>query len=562
MHMETVSLLGNSPKWHFRHYAIMLAALAGTSQVRAQNNAAGEAAPTTHPAMVADNSASMGTSAAAPSMADMSPATRPANAAVTQPVPLGSGRTSRIIDTAVKDINPAIVPPRPAPIVELGNPFFGSGLIHKGIELPTGAVWSPTFIVFGTYQSAFQAFENPRQDPPGEEHQPRSEWANRLDLYGNLQLTGSERLLVGIRPLDNGEFARPGLARYTGYNFAPDNGERGWVDDTFNARITTLFFEGDFGQIFPDLDPYDTKQLDIGFSVGRQPLLYQDGMFINDDVDAVGITRNNFVIPGGSNLQITGVYGWNQINRGDGIDHGDPGLFGLFFNADIGKTTWNLDTAYVLGSGDHGDGAYAALSATQQIGLLNTTFRILGSQALESVAPPGSAPAGQFGIDPPLSEFGNGSSAVGTGELLASEVSYTLPYSKDLVYLDSYWGINRFTSAARGPDRGGPLGRVGILFAEQPIGRYGSALTSDPERSFGAALGYQKFLDVAQRKQLILELGGRSPTDGSPTSAAALGARYQQAFGHHLTMQLDTFGALNEGKGLGYGGRLEFRVDF
>jgi hypothetical protein len=42
----------------------------------------------------------------------------------------------------------------------------------------------------------------------------------------------------------------------------------------------------------------------------------------------------------------------------------------------------------------------------------------------------------------------------------------------------------------------------------------------------------------------------------------AVGARYQQAFGHHLVMQIDTFGALNEGRGVGYGGRLEFRVDF
>jgi hypothetical protein len=489
-----------------------------------------------------------GAMAYATTAAAMSPATQPSA------MPMAGGRTSRVIDTVAKKLDPSIVPPRPAPIIELGNPFFGSGLIHKGIELPGGAVWSPTFIAFGTYRSVFQGFENPRQDPPGEEHQPRTEWANRLDLYGNLQLTGSERVLVGIRPFDNGEFARPQLARYAGYNFTPDNSDRGWVDDSFNARITTLFFEGDFGQLFPDLDPYNTKQLDIGFSVGRQPLLYQDGMFIDDDVDAVGITRNSFVIPGGSNMQITAVYAWDQINRNDGIDHGDPGLLGLFFNADFWETTWNLDTAYVLGTGDHGDGAYAALSATQRLGVLNTTFRILGSQALESFAPPGN--------DPVLSQYGNSSSAVGTGELLASEISYTVPYAKDLVYLDSYWGINRFTSAARGPDRGGPLGRVGILFAEQPIGRYGSALSSDPERSFGSVLGYQMFLDAAQRKQVIFEIGGRVPTDRSDTSAAAIGARYQQAFGHHLVMQLDAFGALNESQGVGYGGRLEFRVDF
>ncbi|MCH8284337.1 MAG: hypothetical protein IIC20_07155, partial [Chloroflexi bacterium] len=41
--------------------------------------------------------------------------------------------------------------------------------------------------------------------------------------------------------------------------------------------------EGDFGEIFPRLDPLDSEQLDIGFSVGRMPLLAQQGLFINED---------------------------------------------------------------------------------------------------------------------------------------------------------------------------------------------------------------------------------------------------------------------------------------
>ncbi|HET6249099.1 MAG TPA: hypothetical protein VFE47_15495 [Tepidisphaeraceae bacterium] len=485
----------------------------------------------------------------------ISPATLPATLPASNPAmpegPISAPSRSRIIDNAIPDINPANVPPRPAPIIELGNPFFGTGKISPGLELPGGAVWSPTFIVFGQFQSVLQGFENPAEESRAAENKPRTEWANRLDLYGNLQLSGSERILIGVRPLDDGEFARPGKARYSGYNFGPEGTEGGV--DAINPRITTLFFEGDFGQLFPDLDPFNTKQLDIGFSIGRQPLLYQDGIFINDDVDAVGITRNNFLPPGGANLQVTAVYAWGQVNRGDGINHGDPGLLGLFFNADLGKTTWNLDTAYDIGSGAHGDGAYAALSATQSIGLLNTTFRVLGSKALESHAPTG---------DSALSAYGNGSSAVGTGVLLFSEVSWTPSYSSDLVYIDGYWGIDRFTSAARGPDRGGALGRVGILFAEQPIGRYGSALSSDPERSVGGVIGYQKFLDAAQRQQLILELGGRASTDNSAANAVAVGARYQHAFGQHVVLQFDAFTALNEGTGMGYGGRAEFRLEF
>jgi len=480
--------------------------------------------------------------------------------------PSPPGSKSRLSDVGVSQLDTASFPPRPAPIVELGNPFFGTGKINYAYTLPTGEVITPTFIVFGTYRTAFQAFENPgkNQNLSSGEHSPTAEWANRLDLYGNLQLSGTERILVGFRPLDDGTFAHPAKARYTGYDFNPTGGQQGWVDDVFNARATTLFFEGDLGQMFPKLDPFDSKQLDIGFSVGRQPLLYQDGIFLDDDVDCLAVTRNTIIPTGSQNLQITGVYGWSQINRGDGINHDDPALLGLFFNYDAGPTTWNLDTAYVVGetgiSRDqfgndvrHGSGFYAALSATQRIGEINTTFRALWSRAMESNPPIGTSA---------LSSDGYGTSAIANGVLLFTESSWTVTSTKDLLYADGYWGIDRFTSVSRGPDRGGPLGRIGILFAEQPIGRYGSALSSNPERSVGGILGYQKFIDAAQRQQLILEVGARLPTDEAHNNAAAAGARFQQAFGQHFVLQLDAFGGYYEARGFGYGGRTELRVEF
>lgn len=459
------------------------------------------------------------------------------------------------------ELNPSRVPPRPPPLIEIGDKFFGTGPLQRGFELPTGAVWTPDFTVFGTFRTAMQGFHDPLTESGAAARfyadKTRSEWANRLDLYGNLQLSGTERLLIGFRPLDNGTFARPGLAQYSGYQFSPQSTE-GWIGK-FNAEPTTLFFEGDIGQIFPGLDPYGTQPSDIGFSVGRQPLLYQDGLLIDDDLDAIGITRNTFLPHGGSNAQITFIYGWDQINRGDGIDHHGDALLGLFLNADFHPTTWNLDLVYVNGSDGTASGAYGGISATQRIGQINTTFRLLGSKALGHDS---------GGPQSPISAWGNGSSAVGDGALLFSEMSYTLPQSNDLLYLDSYWGIDRFTSAARGPDRGGALGRVGILFAEQPIGRYGSALSSDPERSVGFALGYQKFFDPDRRQQLILEAGGRAGFShdvagmNNSRSALATGARYQHAFGQHAILQLDSFIALNEHEGLGYGARAELRFEF
>ena len=79
--------------------------------------------------------------------------------------------------------------------------------------MPTGAVWQPDFIVFGTARTAIQTFDNGLAQI--------TEWASRLDIYGNLFLTPTERILIGFRPLDiNG-------LEYSGYRFSPN--ADGWT---------------------------------------------------------------------------------------------------------------------------------------------------------------------------------------------------------------------------------------------------------------------------------------------------------------------------------------------
>jgi hypothetical protein len=53
-------------------------------------------------------------------------------------------------------------------------------------------------VLFGTYRTAIQTFED------GTERY--SEWANRLDMFANLQLSGTERVLIGMRPFDSNGF--------------------------------------------------------------------------------------------------------------------------------------------------------------------------------------------------------------------------------------------------------------------------------------------------------------------------------------------------------------------
>jgi len=418
------------------------------------------------------------------------------------------------------------VPDRPRPILELGDPFLGEGPIGRGFVTPTGAVWQPSLVVFGQYRSALQTFND------GEE--TFTEWVNRLDVFANLQLSGTERVLVGLRPLDQDN-------EFTGYFFEPDGARQSGWDDGANGEITHLFFEGDFGEVFPGLDPQDRGQLDLGFSVGRQPLFYQEGLLINDRVDAVGITKNSIFIKGFSNLQVTALYGWNEVNRGNNVEDDKAHLFGFFAEADTGSSTLNLDAVYIYDNDfrkDNTDALFLAGSAVQRIGKVNTSFR-----ALTSI---------------PLDEE---SAVTGRGALLFTELAYTPAHSVDILYFNGFWAIDEFSSAARGPSTGGPLGRTGLLFAAVGLGRYGAPLGNDAQHAVGAALGYQHFFNE-KRSQIVVEAGFRSDTKDSDQGAVAIASRFETAIGRNNILRLDAFIAGQESRGPASGARVEWLIKF
>jgi hypothetical protein len=383
--------------------------------------------------------------------------------------------------------------------------------------------------MFGTARSALQTFDDGT-------HQI-TEWANRLDLYGNLYLTPTERILIGFRPLD-----RNGLA-YSGYRFQPHDGPQ----NALNGYVTTLFFQGDFGEIFPRLDPNDTKSLDYQFSIGRQPLNFEGGIMIDEDViDAIGVTRTSLFALGASALRTTALFAWNELNRNDNLVDSSAKLFGLFSSADYPIGTIDLDLAYVSAD-DYtgGDGAYIGVGDTNRIGLLNSTTRVNASFALDRETP-----------------------AVSTGVLLFQQFSLTLPESEDFVYLNAFWGIADYASAARGGDRGGPLGQTGILFAAQGLGSYGAPLGNRADDAIGVAIGYQRYLGSKDR-QIIFELGGRLATrekprffDESQPDGIATAVQYQMKLNQHFVLVLEAFVGAPEDRGTSYGARSELLLKF
>ncbi|MEM7391114.1 MAG: hypothetical protein AAF492_02105, partial [Verrucomicrobiota bacterium] len=288
------------------------------------------------------------------------------------------------------------------------------------------------------------------------------------------------------------------------------------------------------------LDPEDRYSMDWGFSVGRQPILIQDGLLVNDDLDSVGLVRNNRLPTTGSNWRHTFLYAWDEIHLGDNHETNSVDLFGLFNQYDGVVSTVEADLVYVDDEEDLSSGFYWGLSSSQRIGHQNLTLRALGSHALDE-----------------------SSAAVNDGLLLFGEWSTTPPHTHDLIYANLFWGIDHFTSAARGPDRGGPLGRAGILFEAIGLGHYPGPLGNHAEESVGGALGLQTFYGHDRRRQLILELGGRTGTESeAEDSSAAFGGRFQQALGRRFVLQFDAFGAWHETLDERYGARAAIRVQF
>jgi len=397
------------------------------------------------------------------------------------------------------------VPNRPKPLLELGEPFLGTGALSPGFELPTGAVWQPSLLVFATMRTGLQS-NNYRPDR-GEARV--TEAAARLDLFTNLQLSGTERLVMGFRNFDQD-------GRFSGYVFESEvPGVDEGSQDELNAEVGTLFFEGDFGEIFPNLSPRDFRPHDVGFSIGRQELFFQEGILINDTVDGIGLTWNSLQPRKTSNFRTTFFYGWNNVNQGNlAEDSGD--LFALLTSVDFPSTTMDFDLTYVRGEDLFPDTLAAGVSAVQRIGLVNTSFRALAS-SVDVV--------GGDRVD---------------GGLLFSEVSWTPTRTHNLVYINNFWAIDTFASAAHGPANGGPLGRAGINFAAVGLGAYGAPLSAAARDVAGGAIGYQMFFNHT-RTQLIVELAGRFGTEETVPDQVGFTARWQQAAGRHFVFILDGF---------------------
>ncbi len=450
------------------------------------------------------------------------------------------------------------IPERVGPIIELGRGINQTGKLDPGIEIPTGAVWQPALWVYGSWQTAFTSMDGPIPPPGGQNDV--AELATRLNVFANLQLTGTERVLMHVRPLDH-------KGKYTRFQYSPGETEE-HVEDNLDLRL--FFAEAEFGELFPQLDPDDSGRLDIGLSLGLQPLFFQNGILLNDNVVAAGIAQKSIILPGTSGARAAFMYGWDDIHMGNTMRDKNDGaeLYGLFMEADVHKATLvELDVGYTKAREDlRGDQYNAGLSFTTHRGGGNYALRANISRhfnneaALEALADPDRGPTTVKLRD----DY--------DGALITGEYSREVSPNRDLVYFNAFRAIGSFAPLARNAQTAGPLTIIGITYAGVGWGAYRPALLPRALDSAGFAMGYQKFFD-AERANLVLELAGRADLradhelgNGDGNGGMAAGLRFQRKFWNRFMWQVDghyaRYDAETDGDDEGWGIRSEIRVNF
>ena len=456
------------------------------------------------------------------------------------PVAADDARSLRLPDEPLPFLETEDLPPQIQPFITLGRGINETGPLSPGIEMPWGAVWQPALWVYGSQRTAVLSTDGDRRTRPGGD---LAEVATRMDLFANLQLTGTERVQAHLRPMDAG-------GRFTGKTFSPRN--RGF-ESHWDADFETLFFEGDIGEMFPRLDPQDRAAGDLGLAIGKFPVEFQNTYMVRDEMLAVGLTKTHVQVPGSSGVRLTGLWAFDHINRSDNApDRSDVDLVGLFTEGDFPWGLLEADVARTFADRSRGEQVNAGLGWTGHSAGNNYSVHANFSRYFD--------PARQMYDD---------------GSLLVLGYSTEIGLRRDILYANAYWGEGdyRRLASSGGPP---PLGPVGLSFAGVGLGSYRPALWPNPLDSAGFAVGMQTFF-AEKKANWAVELGHRQDLDKAHpklgnTGGTAVTTRAQYSFAERFMLQLDAYHAIlgHDSKGHQDGEndddssalRVELRVNF
>jgi hypothetical protein len=301
--------------------------------------------------------------------------------------------------------------------------------------------------------------------------------------------------------------------------------------------LSTAFFEGELSEMFPKLDMDGRLPLDYEIMIGRQAVVSQAGILINDSMDSLALTRSTVPLPGTNFARIGGLVAVNGVKRKSGQDDIHADLFALFSEAQFHHSTAELDLVYVESDRAKGDQFNIGASFIRQYIIfdhaVDTTTRIAQSYA-------------------PDEETAHTSN----GTLLYSSMAFAPKRTDNILYINSFGALNSYAPAAGAA----PLGIVGLLFSGN--GLAGAAINSGGNDAYGGSVGYQMFFSGALRSNLIFEGGGKVDNTSGGVNRLGAQVRYSQAWGRHLLFEVGGFAVSQESANEAYGVRTKINVMF
>lgn len=417
------------------------------------------------------------------------------------------------------------------PWVELGREFYGSGLFPPppGWFGPVNLA-QPQFLVYGDFRTGVGFARNQIGD--------QRVWANRLNLDFDYRLTSTERIHAFMGPTDSGN-------RFTGVDF--NNGRAEFVDE-FDAELDTVFFEGDMGQIVGGLNGVQ-HPFDLPFTFGLTPLLFQNGIWMEDAVAGVAwtIPARNSPALNWSNFDTTFFVAVDQINSpAFGLDNNAADAFGT-------ATFIDAYEGYI-------EAGYAYLDDTKNLGRSYHNATLAFTRRYYHRLSNSVRWVGNFGQE------GDRDLRTADGNLIIVEnalVSAT-PYTV-VPYFNAWCGIGRTQSVARAAGSGGILRNTGINFETDGLTGF-PTLDATGFNTYGGAVGLN-LLGASFQDQWVVEFAalgvhGSEQVRVATDNQYAVGTRYQRPLSNRALIRTDLmYGWLLDERDIA-GVRVEFRWKF
>jgi hypothetical protein len=391
------------------------------------------------------------------------------------------------------------------PLVELGRPWYQLGQLSPGssvLGFHNNVV--PQFLIFGDTRVGYGSN---RQNG-----QTNSVIATQVNLDFDLKLTGTERFHAFISPLGGNQNSR--------YQFD---------DDRFvfegDADIDFGFFEGDLGALVGGaIDK--TLPFDLPFTVGIIPLVFQNGIWLEDAFlgFAATIPARNSPRLNISNMDLTFFAGYDKLNS-DAFPGDDSAARVVGFASFIEALNGYIEADYAfLDDRTAEDRSYhnIAIGYTRRYGrFLSNSTRVIVNAGQSTEVGPNTA----------------------DGVLLLSENSLITGQPTNIVpYFNMFAGFDRPQSVARAGASGGILRNTGILFESDNLTGY-PTLDATANDTFGFAAGIN-ILSKEFSQQLVLEtamLGvmGDAATRNAQGDQYGVGFRYQLPLSNSVIFRAD-----------------------